>query len=51
MRETLKTINRMVKRGVIEEYAIDGAIAAIYYLEPFDTADLDVFVNEYRFKP
>jgi hypothetical protein len=45
MRETLKIINRMVKDGVIEEYSIGGAIAAIYYLEPFDTADLDIFVQ------
>ena len=45
MKETLKIINQMVKDGVIEEYAIGGAIAAIYYLEPFDTADLDVFVQ------
>jgi hypothetical protein len=45
MKETLKVINRMVKDGVIEEYAIGGAVAAIYYLEPFDTADLDVFVQ------
>ncbi|HEV2915312.1 MAG TPA: hypothetical protein VGX92_18680 [Pyrinomonadaceae bacterium] len=45
MRETLKVINRMVKDGVIGEYAIGGAVAAIYYLEPFDTADLDVFVQ------
>lgn len=35
----------MVKRGVIERYAIGGAIAAIYYLEPFETSDLDVFVQ------
>lgn len=45
MKETLKVINRMVKNGVIKEYAIGGAVAAIYYLEPFDTADLDVFVQ------
>jgi hypothetical protein len=45
MKETLKLINRMVKDGVIEDYAIGGAIAAIYYLEPFDTADLDIFVQ------
>ena len=45
MKETLKVINRMVKDGVIEEYAIGGAVGAIYYLEPFDTADLDVFVQ------
>ena len=41
MKETLKVINQMVKDGVIEEYAIGGAVAAIYYLEPFDTADLE----------
>lgn len=45
VRETLKIINRMVKDGVVEEYAIGGAVAAIYYLEPFDTADLDIFVQ------
>src|SRR5215210_1549303 len=45
MRETLKIINRMVKAGIIEGYAIGGAVAAIYYLEPFDTADLDIFVQ------
>jgi hypothetical protein len=45
MKETLKVLNQMVKRGVIEQYAIGGAIAAIYYLEPFETSDLDVFVQ------
>jgi hypothetical protein len=45
MKETLKIINRMVKDGVIEAYAIGGAVAAIYYLEPFDTADLDIFIQ------
>ncbi|MDQ3744205.1 MAG: hypothetical protein M3444_07480 [Acidobacteriota bacterium] len=45
MKETLTVINRMVKDGVINEYAIGGAVAAIYYLEPFDTADLDVFIQ------
>ncbi len=45
MKETLKVLNQMVKAGVIEQYAIGGAVAAIYYLEPFDTSDLDVFVE------
>jgi hypothetical protein len=45
MRETLRVTNRMVKDGVTKEYAIGGAVAAIYYLEPFDTADLDIFVQ------
>jgi hypothetical protein len=54
MKETLKLLNRMVRDGVIRQYAIGGAVAAIYYLEPFDTADLDIFVqvespeNEWR---
>ena len=34
----------MVADGAIEQYAIGGAVAAIYYLEPFDTAELNVFV-------
>jgi hypothetical protein len=35
----------MVKDGIIREYAIGGAIAAIYYLEPFETSDLDIFIQ------
>ena len=34
----------MVSDGVIESYAIAGAVAAIFYTEPTDTADLDVMV-------
>ena len=30
--------------GVIENYAIGGGIAAIYYLEPYQTDDIDVFI-------
>lgn len=45
MERTLRVLNKMVRDGVIETYAIGGAVAAIYYLEPFDTADLDVFVD------
>lgn len=45
MKETLKIINQMVRDGVIKNYAIGGAVAAIYYLAPFDTADLNVFVQ------
>lgn len=44
MEQTLRVINRMKEDGVIEDYAIGGAIAAIFYIEPFATADLDIFV-------
>jgi len=43
MEKTLKVINKMLRAGVIENYAIGGAVAAIYYIEPFDTANLDIF--------
>jgi hypothetical protein len=34
----------MVRDGVIEKYAVAGAIGAMFYVEPFSTKDLDVFV-------
>ncbi len=35
----------MVKDGVIEQYAIGGAVAAIFYVEPINTNDLDIFFH------
>ena len=29
---------------MVENYAIGGGIAAIYYLEPYQTEDIDVFI-------
>lgn len=43
MEKTLRVINRMEADGVIERYAIGGAVAAIFYIEPFATYDLDIF--------
>ena len=31
--------------GVIGRYAIGGAIGAVFWLEPFTTRDVDVFVT------
>jgi len=33
----------MHEEGVLKEYAIGGAIATIYYTEPFATNDVDIF--------
>ncbi len=33
----------MVRDGVVERYAIGGAVAAIFYIEPINTNDLDIF--------
>jgi hypothetical protein len=47
MKETqaaFKVINEMKAGGVIGKYAIGGAIAASFYLEPSATYDIDIFV-------
>lgn len=33
----------MYKEGILKDYAIGGAVATIYYTEPFDTKDIDIF--------
>lgn len=45
MKKTLEALNSLVKERVIEGYAIGGAVAAIFYTEPSETADLDVFIT------
>jgi len=35
--------NRLVAAGLIEDWALGGALAAIYYVEPFTTYDADIF--------
>jgi len=45
MKATLEVINRMQVEGVIGEYAIGGAVGATFYLEPFATLDIDIFVR------
>jgi hypothetical protein len=45
MEKTLRVLNRMVKDGVIGQYAIGRAVAAIFYIEPINTNDLDIFFH------
>ena len=44
MKETFAVINQMVADGAIENYAVAGAIGAMFYVEPFSTGDVDVLV-------
>ena len=41
--EILQAANELVQNGLIEDYALGGALAAIYYVEPFVTYDADIF--------
>ena len=44
MRRTIEVLNDMVGAGVVKDYAIGGAIAMAFYVEPQETADLDIYV-------
>lgn len=50
MKKTLAVINELKKEGIIEDYAIAGGIATIFYVEPILTYDLDIFFT-YKTKP
>lgn len=41
--DVLRTANGLVAAGLIEDWALGGALAAIYYVEPFTTYDADIF--------
>lgn len=43
MEKTLKVVSELKKKGLILDYAIGGGIAALYYIEPLLTYDLDIF--------
>ena len=44
IRDIIETINRMQADGVIDTYAIGGAVGATFFLEPLATLDVDIFV-------
>lgn len=44
MKEALNALNSLKQTGVIEDYAIGGAIAASFYIEAVNTEDVDAFV-------
>lgn len=43
MKKAIEIINEMTQNRVIQDYAIGGAIAALFYIEPILTYDLDIF--------
>lgn len=45
MKDTFQVINEMQRDGVIDKYAIGGAVGATFYLEPAATLDVDIFVT------
>lgn len=43
MEKTLKLVKELKEKKVVKEFSIGGGIAALYYIEPLLTYDLDIF--------
>jgi hypothetical protein len=41
--DALRAANGLMAAKLIEDWALGGALAAIYYVEPFITYDADIF--------
>jgi hypothetical protein len=41
--DVLRAANDLVSAGLIKDYALGGALAAVHYVEPFATYDADIF--------
>ena len=44
VKKVFQLLNQMTRDGAISNYAVGGAIGAVFYVEPFATQDIDVFV-------
>lgn len=44
LEKTVSALNQMVSDGIVSDYVIGGAMGALFYTEPFETHDLDIFV-------
>ena len=44
MERTLQVLNGLERDGILNRYAIGGAMGATFYVEPLLTFDLDIFV-------
>lgn len=44
MTELIRLLEKLKSAGIINQYAIGGATALVFYFEPINTVDVDVFV-------
>ena len=45
LRKKIEVVTKLADQGVIEKYAIAGAVAALNYIEPMLTEDLYILVS------
>jgi hypothetical protein len=43
--KAIKVVNQLRDEGIISKYAIGGAVGAVFYIEPTQTQDIDVFIH------
>jgi hypothetical protein len=50
LRKTIEVVAKLAEQGVIQRYAIAGAVAALNYIQPTLTEDLDILVSTAHFE-
>lgn len=50
IRKTIEVVTKLAEQGVIERYAIAGAVAALNYIQPTLTEDLDILISIAHFE-
>src|SRR5258707_8924149 len=45
LKESFVVVEEMIKEGIMQKYALAGAIGAMCYIEPFDTRDADFIIE------
>ena len=50
LRKTIQVVTKLAEQGTIQRYAIAGAVAALNYIEPSLTEDLDILVSIAHFE-
>jgi hypothetical protein len=43
--KAIAVIEQLMGEGLIAKYAIGGAFGALFYLEPTETSDIDIFIH------
>jgi hypothetical protein len=43
--KALAVIEQLMNEGLMQKYAIGGAVGALFYLEPSQTEDIDIFIH------
>jgi hypothetical protein len=50
LRKTVEVVTKLAEQGAIQRYAIAGAVAALNYIQPTLTEDLDILVSTAHFE-